>query len=80
MNVLKIDVEGLRLEVLSGAGDATRAVENIVFEVLPGEDAERTRTIERFLRDHGFQMSDVDGVAWRPGRTCVENNVWARRS
>jgi FkbM family methyltransferase len=80
VNVLKIDVEGFELEVLSGAGDATGAVENIVFEVLPGEDAERTRTIERLLRDRGFQMSDVDGAAWQPGRACVENNVWARRS
>jgi FkbM family methyltransferase len=80
VNLLKIDVEGLELEALKGAGDAMRAIENIVFEVLPGEDAEKTRVIGRMLRDFGFQMFDVDGAAWRPGQACVENNVWARRS
>jgi FkbM family methyltransferase len=80
VSLLKIDVEGFELEVLNGAGDAMRAVENIVFEVLPGEDADRTLASERKLRDFGFQMFDVDGAAWRPGQACVENNVWARRS
>ena len=42
VNLLKIDVEGFELKVLKGAGDAMRAIENIVFEVLPGEDADRT--------------------------------------
>jgi FkbM family methyltransferase len=79
VNLLKIDVEGFELEVLKGAGDAIRAIENIVFEVLPGEDADKTRAIERILRGFGFQMFDVDGAAWRPGQACVENNVWARR-
>jgi hypothetical protein len=76
---LKIDVEGLEFEVLKSAGDAMRAVENIVFENLPGEDADRTQSIEQALRNFGFRMFDVDGVAWRSGQGCVENNVWARR-
>ena len=80
VTLLKIDVEGFELKVLNGAGDAMRAVENIVFEVLPGEDANRTLAIERKLRDFGYQMFDVDGVPWRPGQACVENNVWALRS
>lgn len=80
VNLLKIDVEGFELEVLDGAGDAMRAVENIVFEVLPGEDADKMLAIERKLRDCGFHMFDVDGAAWRPGQACAENNVWARRS
>jgi FkbM family methyltransferase len=80
LHLLKIDVEGFELEVLNGAGDAMRAIENIVFEVLPGEDADKTRLIERLLRESGFEMSDVDGAPWRPGQACVENNVWARRS
>jgi FkbM family methyltransferase len=79
VNLLKIDVEGFELEVLKGAGDAMRAIENIVFEVLPGEDAEKTPAIERTLRDCGFQMFDVDGAPWRPGQASTENNVWARR-
>ena len=80
VNLLKIDVEGFELEVLKGAGDAIRDVENIVFEILPGEDADKTRAIERMLRDCGFQMFDVDGAAWCSGQACIENNVWARRS
>jgi FkbM family methyltransferase len=83
VKLLKIDVEGFELEVLSGAGDAlgtVAAFENIVFEVLPGEGEDRTRTIERLLRDRGYHMFDVEGAAWRPGQACVENNVWARRS
>jgi FkbM family methyltransferase len=80
MNLLKIDVEGFELEVLKGAGDAIRSIENIVFEILPGEDADRMLAIERMLQDFDFQMFDVDGAAWRPGQACVENNVWARRS
>ena len=79
VNLLKIDVEGFELEVLKGAGDAMRAIENIVFEVLPGENAEKTPAIERMLRGCGFQMFDVDGAQWRPGQACTENNVWAQR-
>jgi FkbM family methyltransferase len=80
VNLLKIDVEGFELEVLKSAGDAMRAIENIVFENLPGEDANRTQSIEQRLRNFGFQMFDVDGVPWRSGQACAENNVWARRS
>jgi len=80
LTLLKIDVEGFELEVLRGAGDTSREIENIVFEVLPDEEADRTLAIERKLRDCGFQMFDVDGAAWRPGQACTENNVWARRS
>ena len=80
VNLLKVDVEGFELEVLNGAGDAIRTIENIVFEVLPGEDADKTLAIERKLLDCGFQMFDVDGAAWRPGQACTENNVWARKA
>jgi len=80
VNLMKVDVEGFELEVLNRAGDAIQAVENLVFEVLPGEDADRTLAIERKMRDAGFQMFDVDGAAWRAGQACIENNVWARRS
>jgi FkbM family methyltransferase len=79
VNLLKIDVEGFELEVLKGAGDAVRAIENIVFEVLPGDDADRSGAIERLLGDFGFQMFDVDGAVWRSGQACIDNNVWARR-
>ena len=79
VNLLKIDVEGFEREVLDGAGDAMREVENIVFEVLPNEDADKMRAIEQKLRDFDFHMFDVDGAAWRSGQACTENNVWARQ-
>jgi hypothetical protein len=27
----------------------------------------------------GFQLFDVEGIAWQPGQACVENNIWACR-
>ena len=57
VNLLKVDVEGFELEVLNGAGDAMRAIENIVFEILPGEDTDRTRAIERNIAT--FRLPNV---------------------
>ncbi len=79
-DVLKIDVEGYEIEALQGMGDSLAAVENLIVEVLPGAPSERSLAIADALQDGGFQLFDVTGAAWQPGRTCIENNVWARRS
>jgi FkbM family methyltransferase len=79
VDLLKIDVEGFELEVLEGAGPAIAAVRNIILEVLPDCPLKRSSGIERALRDAGFRISDVLGGEWRPGQSCVENNLWARR-
>jgi FkbM family methyltransferase len=79
VTLLKIDVEGFELEVLRGARDEIGRVDNVVLEVLPGERIDKSRAIEQALRARGFRIFDVEGVAWQPEQTCVENNIWARR-
>jgi FkbM family methyltransferase len=78
--LLKIDVEGYELEVLTGAAAILDRVDNIVLEILPGEEPARVREIEKRLRAAGFRLCDVTGDEWRPGTPTVENNVWGSRS
>jgi FkbM family methyltransferase len=80
VDLLKIDVEGYELEVLRGAHEAILTVRNIVLEILPNEEPDEALAVARLLRESGFQLFDVDGADWEPGRECIENNVWARRS
>jgi FkbM family methyltransferase len=77
VDLLKIDVEGLELDVLQGAGDALASVRNIVLEILPDRRAETADAIDQLLRGFGFRLFDVQGGQWHPGRPCIENNVWA---
>jgi hypothetical protein len=56
-----------------------RQVDNIVLEILPGEEPDRVQSCERLLRRAGFDLFDVDGAEWQAGRPTVENNIWARR-
>jgi len=79
VDLLKVDVEGFELEVLRGAGDALADVKNVIVEMLPDAQAEKTEAAARLLQASGFRLSDVEGTDWQPGQTCVENNVWARR-
>ncbi len=78
--LLKIDVEGYELEVLMGAAAALPRIDNIVLEVLPGEDQARVREIDERLRAAGFRLYDVGGGEWSPGTPTAENNVWGSRS
>ncbi len=79
VDLMKVDVEGCELDVLLGAGDSLDRVKNIVVEILPEATAEKANETARLLRASGYLLSDVEGADWQPGRTCVENNVWARR-
>ncbi len=78
--LLKVDVEGYELEVLMGAAAILDRIDNIVLEILPGEEPARVRAIESRLRVAGFRLCDVAGGEWRLGVPTVENNVWGSRS
>jgi FkbM family methyltransferase len=80
VRVLKIDVEGLELEVLEGMGPRLRCADNIIFEFLqaPGRETEDRRLLD-FLRDHGFDLLTIRGEAWAPGDEIPERNLRARR-
>jgi hypothetical protein len=78
--LLKIDVEGFELEVLQGAGAILAETSHIIVEVLPSEELARILQLQDLLQTAGFQLFDVEGAAWQPGRPAIENNVWARRN
>lgn len=77
--LLKIDVEGSEYDVLQGARDVIGAVDNIIFEALPDARSGRAVAAAELLQSEGFELYDVNGVAWQQGRSCPENNIWARR-
>lgn len=78
--LLKIDVEGYELEVLTGAAAALHQIDNIVLEILPDEEPARVCEIENRLQAAGFRLRDVAGGEWRPGTPTAENNIWGTRS
>jgi FkbM family methyltransferase len=80
LDMLKIDVEGFELEVLQGAGAILAETSHIIVEVLPSEELARILQLQDLLQTAGFQLFDVEGAAWQPGRPAIENNVWARRN
>lgn len=79
VRLLKVDTEGYELEVLKGLGAAIAAVDHLVLEVLPDQDARLTEEVASLLTCHGFTLRDLHGAAWTPGAPCPEDNVWATR-
>lgn len=79
-DVLKVDVEGFELEVLSGARQSLATVDNLIVEVLPGAQGEPGHAVAQALQAGGFQLFDVEGAPWEAAQPCIENNVWARRA
>lgn len=81
IRLLKIDVEGYEISAFHGAKKVLSNIDNIIFEALT-HDAESKLHVEKcvaFLRNQGFSICDVRGVAWGVGDEIVENNLWARR-
>jgi FkbM family methyltransferase len=79
VKLLKLDVEGYELEVVKGASECLRDVENIVIEILENTDSDRTDDVIRLLREKGFALLRIDGLPWQVGTVLPENNLWARR-
>lgn len=67
-DVMKIDVQGAELDVLRGMGESLSSVDLLYLEVHTekcrryGTTAE---TIERFLRDAGFSLTNLGEPDWR---------------
>lgn len=81
IRLLKLDVEGLELQVLRGAGAALLdRVDHVVLEVLPEEQlAESRGQIAELLREAGYELFTVEGAAWAGSEPLAESNLWARR-
>ena len=56
---LKIDVDGVDLDVLKGSADALKTVTSLVIEYMPNSDTRNE--IHNFLSDHGFTF-DFDSI------------------
>lgn len=79
IRLLKIDVEGLELDVLRGASGTLPRVENIVLEVLPDAELKTTSKLVKLLTEAGFTLHSVTGAPWVEGQHLPESNLWARR-
>ena len=81
--VVKIDVEGSELRVLQGLLDETRfdAPNHIVFEFVPESFSYGRSPAEliEFLEGWRYEILTITGLAYVPGESVPENNLWARR-
>ena len=78
VHLLKLDVEGYELEVLTGAGSRLRDISNIILEVLDASDYENSRPLFDLLKNSGFELLTIHGVPWTEGTEIPERNLWAR--
>lgn len=81
VRLLKIDVEGYEPEVITGLGQYSEIVENIVVEVLgaPSELTARSLAFVETLMYLGYRLQTVEGKSWTPHEPLPENNIWASR-
>ena len=82
IRLLKIDVEGFELPVLSGINGAAGQIEHIVVELLTAAALHAGQSLPALdlLSALGFtRWRTVEGAAWLPGRSLPENNLWASR-
>jgi len=82
VELLKIDVEGFETEVLKGLGSSSRAVKNIVLEILKTDalrSSESLPVLEELKRNGFSRWQTVTELVWQPGDPLPENNLWATR-
>lgn len=76
-DLIKIDVQGAELEVLSGGLDILRAAEAVIMEVTLISEYKGSVTIEgmiAFMKDHGLRVYDVCTI-WRNTPTRAVNEL-----
>lgn len=76
--LLKIDVQGLELDVLRGAGDALAAVDTIFVEcsfVELYEGQALADEVIAFLFSHGFRLAGVHGLATGQGGQTLQADL-----
>ena len=78
IDVLKVDVEGVEVEVLSGISEA-RLPRDVIVEILPEQDSEVVDWIVRWAARHDYSLQTVTGKSWTPGQELPEHNLWCHR-
>jgi FkbM family methyltransferase len=77
--LLKIDAEGLELEVIRGLGEAIGGCQAIVVEVCEPMRDEAVRLVE-LLKVRGFDLRTVEDRSWDGRSILPENNLLAVRA
>jgi hypothetical protein len=80
-HVIKIDVEGLELDVLKGLDwDSQRAPRHVLLEVnaCVERSGNTADTVLRLLRDRGYEPLTIHGDPFDSSREPPESNVWFR--
>lgn len=80
VRLIKVDVEGHELEVLSGLGRYWERCFALILELLPDCEPESRDRLISALSGNNFELRTVEGNEWVVGQPLVENNLLAIRS
>ena len=81
ISLLKLDVEGCEYDVLKSLGEYFPYVQNVIVEVLGGNDDDaRSKDTCKLLQEQGYSLMQIDGAPWSGFFPVPENNIWASRN